>query len=136
MAPHTRVEPPEVVSPAREACDRAFALACRYSGGRDLVEEIMASDYWPLKGDNPPFRLEMVKIPVFGPEAGIPFPRFGQSLGEGVTEDIFVSEVEEAAIGLVGKISEREYMSQRAVSGIMPRLNRVFEELGIIYQGL
>ena len=35
----------EAVSPAREACDRAFALACRYSGGRDLVEEIMASDY-------------------------------------------------------------------------------------------
>jgi len=98
------------------------------------VEEIMASDYWPLKGDNPPFRLEMVKIPVFGPEAGILFPRFGQSLGEGVTEDSFVSEVEEAAIGLVGKISEREYMSRRAVSGIMPRLNRVFEELGIVYR--
>jgi len=74
-----------------------------------------------------------VKIPVFGPEAGIPFPRFGQSLGEGVTEDSFVSKVEEAAIGLVGKISEREYVSRRAVSGIMPRLNRVFEELGIVY---
>ena len=29
MALHTRVEPPEAVSPVREACDRAFALACR-----------------------------------------------------------------------------------------------------------
>ena len=32
MAPHTHVEPSEAVSPAREACERAFALACRYSG--------------------------------------------------------------------------------------------------------
>ena len=37
MAPHTRVDPPEEMSPVREACDRAFAAACRYSGGHDLV---------------------------------------------------------------------------------------------------
>ena len=77
MAPHARMEPPEAVSPVREACERAFALACRYSGGRDLVEEIMASNYWPLSKDNPSFQLEMVPVPVFGPEVGIPFPRFG-----------------------------------------------------------
>ena len=77
MAPHTRVEPPEAVSLVREACDRAFALACRYSGGHDLVEEIMASDYWPLRRDNSSFRLETVAVPVFGPEAEIPFPCFG-----------------------------------------------------------
>ena len=75
-----------------------------------------------------------MKVPVFGPEAGIPFPRFGQSLGEGVTEDSFVSEVEEAAVGLVGRIFEREYTSRRAVAGTMPWLNQVFEELGIIYR--
>ena len=75
-----------------------------------------------------------MKVPIFGLEAGIPFPRFGQSLGEGVTEDSFVFEVEEAAIGLVGKISEREYMSRMAVAGTISRLNRVFEEVGIIYR--
>ena len=83
MAPHTRVDPPEEKSPARKACDWAFAATCRYSGGRDLVEEIMASNYWPLGKDNPAFQLEKVKVPIFGPEAGIPFPRFGRSLGEG-----------------------------------------------------
>ena len=83
MAPLTRVDPPEEVSPMREACDQAFAAACRYSSGHDLVEEIMASNYWPLGKNNPAFRLEQVKVPVFGPEAGIPFPRFGQSLGGG-----------------------------------------------------
>ena len=51
-----------------------------------------------------------------------------------MTEDSFISEVEEAAIGLDGKISEREYVSWRAVSDIMPRLNQVFEELGIVYR--
>ena len=51
-----------------------------------------------------------------------------------MTEDGFVSEVEEAAIGLVGKIFEREYTSRMAVAGTMPRLNQVFEEVGIIYR--
>ena len=83
MTSHTRVDPPEEMSPARKACDRAFVAACRYSGGRNLVEEIMDSNYWPLGKDNPAFRLEKVKVPVFGPEARIPFPRFGRSLGEG-----------------------------------------------------
>ena len=58
MAPHTRVDPPEEVSPTWEACDQAFAATCRYSGGRDLVEEIMASNYWPLGKNNPAFQLE------------------------------------------------------------------------------
>ena len=44
MAPHTRMDPLEEMSPARKACDRAFVATCRYSGGRDLVEEIMASN--------------------------------------------------------------------------------------------
>ena len=51
-----------------------------------------------------------------------------------MTEDSFVSEVEEATVGLVGKISEREYMSRMAVAGTMPRLDRVFEEVGIVYR--
>jgi hypothetical protein len=134
MAPHTRVDPPEQMSLVREAYDRAFAAACRYPGGRDLVEEIMASNYWPLGRDNPAFRLEKVKVPIFGPKAGISFPRFGRSLGEGVTEDSFVADVEEATVGLVSKIFEREYTSQRAVAGTMPWLNRIFEELGIVYR--
>jgi len=98
------------------------------------VEEIMASNYWPLGKNNLAFRLEQVKVLVFRPEARIPFPHFGRSLGEGVMEDGFVSEVEEAAIGLVGKISEHEYTSRRAVVGTMPQLNRVFEEVGIVYR--
>jgi hypothetical protein len=31
-----------------EACNKAFALACRYSGGCDLVEEILPLGSGPL----------------------------------------------------------------------------------------
>jgi hypothetical protein len=120
MKPHMRVDPPEVISPAWEACDRAFVAMCHYSRGRDLMEEIMGSNYWPLGRDNPAFRLEIVKLPVFRPKAGVPFPRFGQSLAEGVTKEGFVSDVEEATVGLVGKVSERKYTSQRLAAGTMP----------------
>ena len=51
-----------------------------------------------------------------------------------MTEDSFVADVEEAIVGLVGKISECEYTSWRAVAGTMPRLNRVFEEVRIVYR--
>ena len=43
MKPSTQEIPRPEVKEGREACDRAFALACRYSGGRDLVEEMVAS---------------------------------------------------------------------------------------------
>ena len=48
-------------------------------------------------------------------------------------EDSFVANVEEATVGLVGKISDREYTSRRAMAGTMSWLNQVFEELGIVY---
>ena len=37
----------------RKAYDRAFALAYRYSRGRDLVEEIVVANCWPLGRNKP-----------------------------------------------------------------------------------
>jgi hypothetical protein len=45
MSPLCRVSPPAWVSAKRRACDKAFALACRYSRGWDLVEEMVAVNY-------------------------------------------------------------------------------------------
>ena len=36
-----------------EACDRAFALACRYSRSRYLVEEMVVANCWPLDRNRP-----------------------------------------------------------------------------------
>jgi hypothetical protein len=73
MKPLSKVAPSEEMTPERVACDRAFALACRYSGGRDLVEVMVASNYWPLDKRNLEFRIEMVNIPVYGLASGVPF---------------------------------------------------------------
>jgi len=37
MKPLLKVDPPATLSDKRKACDKAFALACRYFGGQDLV---------------------------------------------------------------------------------------------------
>jgi hypothetical protein len=60
MSPLCRVSPSTRVSTERRACDKAFALACRYSGGRDLVEEMVVANYWPLGWRNDRFQIEMV----------------------------------------------------------------------------
>jgi hypothetical protein len=39
--------------------------------------------------------------------------------------------MEEGAREIVGDISDKEFLARRAAEGMMPRLNRVFEELGI-----
>jgi hypothetical protein len=55
-----RVNLPSERMPVREACDRAFVLACCYSGGWDLVEEMVASNFWPLRKWNQAFHIKMV----------------------------------------------------------------------------
>ena len=83
MKPLYKMDPLAVASDECKACDLAFALACRYSGGCDLVEEMVASDFWPLGRRNEGFTIEMEQVPVYGPLEGLPFPRFGRSLEEG-----------------------------------------------------
>ena len=61
-----------------EACDRAFALACRYSRCRDLVEETVAANCWLLGRNRPSMTIEMVNLPMFG--EGVGFPSHGSGL--------------------------------------------------------
>jgi hypothetical protein len=112
----------------------AFALACHYSGGWDLVEEMVASNCWLLGKLRPSFKIEMVNIPIYGPVKGVPFPWFGIELTEGESPNDFVSSVEEGAWEIVGDISDKEFLARRAIGGMMPCLNCVFEELGIHHE--
>ncbi|XP_021315213.1 uncharacterized abhydrolase domain-containing protein DDB_G0269086-like [Sorghum bicolor] len=134
LKPFSKVDPSQEMSEERLACDKAFALACRYSGGRDLVEEMVAADYWLLGRRTDEFTIEMVQVPVFGPPEGLPFPRFGAGIPEDETKESFLDRVEVSARRIVGKISEKEYLQRRSALGTMPRFNRVFEELGIEYE--
>jgi len=133
LKPVYKVDPSTSMSEERRVCDQAFALACRYSRGRDLVEEMVAADYWPLGRRTDEFTIEMLQVPVFGPLEGLPFPRFRVGLPEVETKESFLDRMEVSARRIVGKISEKEYLQRKSALGTMPRFNRVFEELGIEY---
>jgi len=133
LKPFSKVDPSSPMSEERRACDKAFALACRYSRGRDLVEEMVAAVYWPLGHRTAEFTIGMVQVPVFGPPEGLPFPRFRAGLTEGETKESFLDRVEVSARRIVGKILEKEYLQRKSALGTMPRFNRIFEELEIEY---
>jgi hypothetical protein len=134
MKPLSKVAPSEEMTPEREACDRAFALACRYSGGQDLVEEMVASNYWPLGKRNLEFHIEMVNVPVYGLAGGVPFPQFDRELPANEDKKALATEVEEGVRLIVGKISDRQYLAWKVDGGSMPLLNKVLEELGIQHE--
>lgn len=79
------------------------------------------------------FKLGKLKLPVFGEEDGVPFPRFNIEHATDEMEVEFVSYVEQETREIRGDISDREYLARRLIACTMPRLNRVFEELGIHY---
>jgi hypothetical protein len=94
MKPLAKVTPSEEVTPEREAYNRAFALACRYSRGRDIIEEMVASNCWPVGKGQPSFTIEMVNVPIYGPTDGVPFPRFEIELNKGEDPKEFTAIVE------------------------------------------
>ena len=79
MKPLMEVSPSGEMTPQREAYDKAFALAYQHSGGRDLVEEMVALNCWPLGKSRPSFKIEMVNIPIYGPAEGLLLPDLGLS---------------------------------------------------------
>lgn len=88
------------------ACNKAFALACWYSGGHDLVEEMVASKCWSLGKNIPAMTIEIVRLPMFGDEEGIPFSRFNNERVANESAEEFVHLVEEEAHLIVGDISD------------------------------
>lgn len=115
MRPCYRVRPLTAVDAERAACDAAFAKACRYSSGRDIVEEMVLSEFWPLGKYRPEMTLVKMKLLVFGSEDGEYVPCFKLRRAEDETDEEFVEAVEKSATLLLGDISEKEYLSRRAI---------------------
>jgi hypothetical protein len=131
MKPSAQGTPGPGTAEGRGACDRAFALSCRYSRGQDLAEEMVATNYWPLGRRMPAMIIEMVHLSVFSEGVGVPFPRFGFQWKEDRVAEKFVKSVEAGVREILGEMSDKEYLARRAIAGTMPRLNRVFEEFEI-----
>ena len=75
--------------------------------------------------------LVRMKLPIFGSTEGEFYPCFYLTHVEDETDEEFVSEVEQSASKILGEISEREYLSRRTISGTMPWLNWVFEDMKV-----
>jgi hypothetical protein len=56
---------------------------------------MVASKFWPLGKARPSMRLEVVKLPVFSEEAGVPFLHFDIKLATGETVEEFIAIVEQ-----------------------------------------
>lgn len=97
MKPSAQGTPGSRTSEGCEACDEAFALAYRYSEGWDLVEEMVAANYWLHGRNRPTMTIEMVNLPVFGEGVRVPFPRFGFQPKEGCVAEKVVKSVEAGA---------------------------------------
>lgn len=122
---------------SRRACEKAFEFACRFSSGRDLVEEFLAAGVWPL-GQNcwKKYKLKEMSLPLYGlgVDEPVPFPRFGLEKPRGKSDEEVVAEVETKAKEILGAMSDREYASRVVVAGTTPCLNQIFEELGVWYE--
>ena len=77
MKPSTQGTPRVRTAEGHAACDKAFALACRYSRDQDLVEEMVTANCRLLGRNRLAMTIEMVHLLVFSEGVGVPFPRFG-----------------------------------------------------------
>ena len=84
MKPSTRVRPPSEVDAERAACDATFVKAYHFSGGRDLVEEMVVSN---LGKHRPWMTLVRMKLPVFGSVEGAFCPSFYLTRAEDETDE-------------------------------------------------
>ena len=75
------------------------------------MEEMVVARFWPLGKSRSSFKEEMVNLPIYGEAGGVPFPRFGIELSEDETAEDFVVAVEQEAWGIVGDISDKEFLS-------------------------
>ena len=72
-------------------CCAAFATATSVIGGRDLVEEYVVSKVWPLSCGWLPKEFTKIKIDHLVKE--LPYPRFGWTKPEGITDEFIVEDI-------------------------------------------
>jgi hypothetical protein len=97
-------------------------------GGRDVIEEFVAAEVWPLfEGWKPS---EIVSVDVDWASQTVPFPRFGLRLKDGQSLEDFILEVVEKVSEMVGESTLNEYKAYKSLVRHKRRVNRVFSELG------
>jgi hypothetical protein len=109
------------------SCESAFLLASTILGGRDIIEEFVATQVWPISYGWAP--TEIVSFNVNWAAQEVPFPKFGIKLREGQSADAFMVEIEKRVNLMIGEYTMNEYKAYKALVKHKKRINRVFTEL-------
>jgi hypothetical protein len=108
-------------------CESVFHLASTILGGRDIIEEFIAAQIWPISCGWPPN--EIVHFNVNWAAQEVPFPKFGIKLREGQSADDFMVEIEKRVTLMIGEYTMNEYRAYKALVKHKTRINRVFTEV-------
>jgi hypothetical protein len=83
-------------------CESAFHLANTILGGRDIIEEFVDAEIWPVSFGWAPNQIVYFNVNWATQE--VPFPKFGIKLREGQSADAFMVEVEKKVTLMIGEL--------------------------------
>jgi hypothetical protein len=102
-------------------------LASQIIGGRDIIEEFVAANVWPISYGWAPTEILLYNV-NWAPQE-VPFPRFGIQLPEDQSADDLVDDIEKKVNAMVGESSMNEYKAFKNLVKHKKRINRVFSEV-------
>jgi hypothetical protein len=108
-------------------CESAFHLASTILGGRDIIEEFVAAQIWPISSGWAPIKIVYFNVNWAAQE--VPFPKFGINLRENQSADAFMIEIEKRVNLMIGEYTMNEYKAYKALVKHKKRINRVFTEV-------
>jgi hypothetical protein len=108
-------------------CESMFDLASTIVGGRDLIEEFVATNIWPTSHGWAP--RENVNFNVNWETQKVPFPLFGLHLRDGQSAKDFMVEVEKKVNDMIREYIMNEYKAYKNLVKHKKKINRVFSEI-------
>jgi len=114
----------------RECLD-AFTAPTDLIGGRDLIEEFVCANVWPLSDGW--LAGSLAKVRVCDLKETLPFPKFSLLKPPGESNEAIVAEVEWRASELAGSYLSKEYDSFVICCSGGIQVNRSFAVMGVKY---
>jgi uncharacterized protein YktA (UPF0223 family) len=108
-------------------CESAFHLASKIFGGRDIIEEFVAANIWPITLGHYPTEILFINVNWAAQE--VPFSRFSIQLREDQSADDFMDEIEKKVNAMIGESTMNEYKAFKNLVKHKKRINRVFSEV-------
>jgi hypothetical protein len=108
-------------------CENALHLAGTILDGRDIIEEFVAAEIWPIS-----YGWALTKIVGFNVNWAtqeVPFPRFGLQLKEGQSAEEFMDELENKVKAMIGESTMNEYKGNKNLVKHKKRINRMLSEV-------